>query len=292
MAATYLQLSNWLDTSADLDAPANWSLAAAPTTADDLRFTRGSQTIITDLDTDADDVDYDSIHVGRNFEGAIGDASHIWCLGSLEEIIFEGSRCKECWWTVGSGKAVVLLRVLDSGPGSNALVLYGGTWTDVQVQKCGHMRIGAAATLTSLKILGGVATISRLTVETGATLTAVIQHAGVVNSSAAAVTLNIHGGTWNHIGGTTFNITTLNIYGGQFNFHTTAGSGAPTITTCNLYGGILDANGGDGNQRIITTLNRYGGTIDRRDAGASLAIDTHNIYGGSELMVRSAPVSA
>jgi hypothetical protein len=271
----------WQDVSGDWTAAANWSTGAAPVAADTIYILNGSQTIDTNLPAATAGVNYAGLVVGPNFGGSIATSANRLYIGSVvAPIQFDGSRCKEAWFHVDAGDSSSI-EIANANSGTNACHLYGGTWAAVRARRAGQLRIGANATVTSLYLTNSPMLGPRVVLEQGATIASAYMTAGIVDCEAAIGTLvRMSGGTWNHIGDTTYDVATLDLFGGVFNFHSTAG----TITTANAFGGLLDCNGGIGSARTITTLNRYSGSrTDTSGLGSFVTVTADNTYGGDRM---------
>ena len=275
----------WQDVDENWTNVANWSQGSAPAITEDIYFLTGSQTIDTNLPASGAGIDYNSLNVGPNFAGKIGTTTNKLYIGDVGTLYFNGARCQECWLGVdGGGDALARTFVDSSGPGTNALHLFSGEFTNVHIRGGQSARVGAGATVTNLYGTGN----GRCVIEASATLTNAYIAAGSYDNYAAVATLlRVYGGTWNHVGTTTFNIATLDQGGGLFRFNSKGG----TITTANLFGGKLDGSGGFGTPRIITTLNQYGGVYDSSGTGSSITVTNYNEWGGEERRVPSPPTS-
>ena len=252
----------------------NFSLDVVPTSAHDVAFLAGDQEVNTSMP--ATGVDYLSFLVKQLYRGAIGNSSNKLKLGDVSLVIYEGKHCKECWLVADSGKVVDRVLVYDSYLGGNSLQLAGGTFTDVVVHKAPTMTIGAAAVLSTLRLLRGDGAIG-VTLESGATLATVHQAAGNVFCHAAAGTIYQAGGIWHHLGDTTFDIAAVHLFpGATFNFF----SGGGTIPYVYNYGGTLNADGGSGRPRTINHLFNFAGLADFRNRGSLVNVINQYDLGG------------
>lgn len=267
----------YLNVSGDYTAVANWSIGAAPVAADTVQILSGDKAIETNVPAATAGLNHAGYEIGPQFTGSLGTAALPCYVGAVTAAMrFNGLRTTAAWINVDTGDASSM-DVYATGAGTTALNLGGaGTWTAIRVHH-GNVHIYSGPTVTALYVLGGDAVV---TIDSGATITTAICVAGQVNSRAAATTIRLGGSAiWDHIGTTTYNITTLDVYGSsRFNF----GSDGGTITTANLFGPdcLLDCNRGQGKSRTITSLYRFGGRINVAELGKSVTITNEYAYAG------------
>ncbi len=238
----------WLDQNGNWTNTSNWSGGSAPANDDIIRIFDGNKTLDTNMTTS---ITGTTLIVGPNFAGKIGTAGAPLVLSTGTTVEFFGERTQQCYFNLTGGT----VRIHATSANPNAFHLIGGTATSLSIRS-GMLVIGGSATVTAGYILGPSAQVS---VESGATLTAISQYGGTVNCEAAAGTVNQFAGTWNHVGDTTFNITALNISGPQarFNWQSTGG----TVTAVTVNHGYFDGSNLDAG--TITNGTVYtGGTID------------------------------
>lgn len=273
MAITYR-----LSGSADWTNTTYWSGAAAPVATNDVQVDAGADIIITNLPGVGSGVNYNSIVIGPNFTGKLGSSSARLNIGTVGTILFEGTRCGECWIGVDTTDVLTNLVIKGATNGNDAFVLYTslGTTTNFRHLGPGHARIAGSTLVTNVRVSHPSAS---LTIDSAASVTTAYCNAGVVNCEAAVTTLHLNGGTWNHDGTATYNITTLNVNAGQFNWSAYDTAATPTITTLNIDGGTVDLNFGNQYARTVTTLNGGGGKLLNRYTAPLLTVGTSNIWG-------------
>lgn len=276
---TYDDINKWLDGSTDWSAIGNWSKGSAPAASEDLQFLTGTQSITTSLPTIGNGINYDSLMVRPAFRGQIGSAANKLYLGTIDEILYQGVGCRECWLAVDAGDAVTLMRVQGTYPTGNSLQLFTGTFTELVVEQAARMVIGAAATATLLRTVDTNSAVN-IIAESGATLTTTWWGGGTMQCSAAAGTVYLLAGTWNHLGDSTYNITALHVAkGATFNFWSRGGTIGEIRNA-----GTINCNGGVGDTRTITNLYNYEtGVVDCRRLGATVVITNTYDRGGSVL---------
>lgn len=272
-----MAIDNYLNQSGDWSAAANWGTGAAPTSSDIVAILNGTYALTTSLPAAAAGVNYAGFQLGPGFSGTIGTGAAPLYLGSVTaRIDWQGVNCSGAHLAVDTGDTCAI-DVRGTGPGLYALALYGpGTWSEVNVQSAQKVYIGASAVVTLLVVHAG----ARVYIESGATVTTIINQGGVIDNYAAVTTINQADGVFMHLGSTTFNVTTLNNYGGTFKFF----SGGGTITTANMHGGTLNADGGNGAARVITTLARYGGSVNLNGLGANVTVTNDYARGGEKVV--------
>lgn len=251
----------------------NWSDGAVPDGSDTPRILEGVHEIVS-VPTATNGVDYTGFEVGSMFRGKLATAASPLYLGSIGQVDYNGERCREAFISIDTGDAVTLFNVRGSGEGIYALYLGGaGTITSLDVY-AGKVRIATGLTVSKLRILGP----AHVVIESGPTITAVDQSAGLVENYAEVGTLDQSGGVFDHVGTTTFNMTTVNLRGGVFNF----GSSGGTLTTVNLLkNGVLNLDAGVGHSsRVITNLYQRGGTRIIGGRGSNVTITNDYPYGG------------
>jgi hypothetical protein len=267
----------WLDQDGDWSNTSNWSGGSAPTASDDVEILEGEQDITTSLPGSGSGINYASLTVGPNFTGSIGTAGAPLYVGDVASVTYRSRLASQCFIAVDSGDDIAKLIVDGTGGTAYGLMIVAGTVTDAVVKSAQRFRIGASATVTTLRSVGQDVVI---VAESGSTLTTVNAVLGNITCYGAAGTINMAGATWNHVGQTVFNVTTLNLYSGTFHNH----AGGGTTTTVNQHGGTYNANGGKGQTRTVTTYNQYAGSLDRRNLGSTLILGTHNRDGGTDLV--------
>lgn len=275
--------NRYSDGSGDWTAVANWpDTGAAPVAADTVLLMRciASRVLATNLPGAAAGVNYAGLQVGPEFRGKLGAVATPLYVGTVvADIRFGSLYCQEAFLAVDAGDSSSI-NIDGTGSGPNALHLLGpGTWANVRVRRGAFVRIGATAVVTNLIVMGDNCHVM---IESGATVTNIIQCGGVIDCEAAVTNVTMTGGIFNHQGSTTYNITALNLYGNaRFNYAASDG----TITTANLYGNsLLNCDDGVGYARTITTVNRFGGTLDVRGAGNMVTLSTENSYSGTKLV--------
>lgn len=247
-----MAVRTWQDVDGNWANTANWSGGAVPVDTDTIVIATGNKDIASGMDQSA--VDPAAVYFGEDFSGTVGTPASPLKLGTVTMFRYNASLCQSFnFWpaTCTTGVIEATHSIADAFYGS------AGTWTKLIVLGGPSIRFGAATVLTAATIgqRRGSATPIGVTIDSGVTLTAVRLSGGHVWCEAAAVTLEILGqGVWDHEGASTYDITTLNISGGRFNWKSAAG----TITKVNAYGGVFDGSL-DPRSKTITNMDAYAG---------------------------------
>ncbi len=196
-----------------------------------------------------------SLNIGAACTSAIASSGSYLIFNATDVNIDAGANC-----FLDGGNTPGMTNVLCIDTASGVTINLKGYLNNVTI-------LDATVTIDTGSINGsliiGSSSSSTGTVTISATVTAmpatVQMNGGTVTCSEAITTLTMNAGTWtqSNAGSTGLgNITTLNLYGGTFNWN------GGNITTANAYGGTLSTSAA-GVERRIGTMNLYaGGTVD------------------------------
>lgn len=265
------QNGNWTNT-------ANWSGGAVPIAGDDVKIMRGDQDITTNLPGAAAGINYASFEVGPNFTGTIGSSGNELYIGTVPLVTFRTRFCEQAFINIDTGDTVSELIVENTSGDSYSLALGGpGTITEAICRNGEGVRLLSGVNVGTIRLVDGT---PMLRIDSGASVTTINLVTGTVECKAAVTTVRQNGGTFNHAGDTTFDITTLDLDLGEFRFHSDGG----TITAANLGGGTLNLDGGKGGARTITTLNQNGGVLVQTGVGNNVTITNDNYRAGNRMV--------
>lgn len=225
----------WTSTSStDVNSTANWSTGAVPTTTDVVRLWDRAKASLTTNQTALSAVAIGTLDIGPLFDasasgtpGSIGTPSTPLQFGAMTgEVRINSPSCQSVNFRCTS---CPLLVVENTHPNEASVYLTAGTYTSAQIVGGRGTTLGASITTTTLRIGSeSSATTVVVAIESGATLTTVRMQNGYVKSLAAAGTIHLMGGTWEQVGNTTTDITTIYVHdGATLNYDSKSG----TITT-------------------------------------------------------------
>lgn len=242
----------------------------AVSTGDTLEIREGTQTIDTDLDRSADQLN--AFNTFPNFRGQLGTAA------SPAIVRVDNATAPKA--TIGCNASVVYLAAagtggittLDAKKGSGKLYLAGsGTIATLNVYS-GEVEIGTNCVVTTLNVYGGTVIVY----SNATAITTLTNHAGQVFTKRSLTTLNNEGGLVQL--GSAAAVATANVRGTSTLNHRSTG----TVTTCNLGGSSKLTPVFALTNPIITTLNLNSATADyRKYAGPiAFAVGTTNNNAG------------
>lgn len=218
--------------------------------------------------------------------GASGDIIRIGTMGASGRVEIEAPLAPEIWIGTESCGSFV---VRDCGEGNDACVV-AETCTNLFILGGGHVRVAAAATVTTVHCIGGYGThpTPKVTLENGATITNVLCYGGVVNCSADVATLIecSKNGTVNMLGSNSLTPTTIRaLNGGTVNIK------CPGTGILNALGGRIDMRSDPGSRiwTAATAEASAGGVIDARTRtmtwSAAPVVNFGRILGGPSTTV-------
>ena len=261
----------WIGTNAtnvgDWGTPANWSGAAVPINADDVRFTSGSQDVTSGLDQSA--VTVASFVRDSGYTGRIGRSGSYLQLGVSGKAYWRGNGLGYMDFGAGAGN----LKVVNTGntsayfKGNVALTLLQAGTVDWST---GTVTLMLVEHTTAP---GGV----KLTINTP-TFTTMRTTGGVIEMIAAGTVSTLHqvGGAFDVQEGT---VTTDNIYGGTQLWKTDQ-----TVTNVYAWGGSFDASG-DARAKTISNIEMHAGSVVNLDApGEAITLSNNLVYYGGTLI--------
>ena len=234
--------------SADWEAVANWSGAAAPVNGDSIHVLNGSQTFTTNMDQG--DIDPATIRFGENWEGQITTTNKL-VLGATTSVYIDCPRCPALALSAEDAHTITDAYVYRTGPGAYACYLTGesaqtGVWTDLFLVG-GNIRLGSTVKTTNVYIYPA----ATVTMDSGGSITTVNNYGGTVHCQAAVTTINNDAGVWYHEGRTTGNVTTINNRGTFY-----LDCEGMTIGVIHAYAGLVDG-----------TRHSYANTVNSGSSG-------------------------
>jgi hypothetical protein len=199
--------------------------------------------------------------------------------------------CPDCTEAYIETAAVASVRVYNCAEGANGFNYSAGAPTNLHIVGGPGVKLGAALTPTNVYIHRNSVVPVVVTLASGLTVATLIEvHGGQIYSYAAFPELKMHGGTWEHLGDTTFDGTTLTVQGDAVFKLRTSGVSAPTFGTVNLKGyGYIDAQDA---RATFTNTNAWGpGTLDCGDVCQVTFTNAASVYGAHVIGVPAASLS-
>ena len=263
-------------TSGDWGVAANWSPTNVPVSNDDVIIDSGSVSIDDGLDQSA--VDLDSMYVGNNYNGGIGNSATAPFIIGCDKMVFAATGGGSDHYIKSTTAAIDELRVNGIGAsGTGNLTLLGTTAIGLLHIRSGTVQL-YSGTVTEVIIASNVASENVKFEVLDGTVTTLRQAIGTTtilstSSSGVITTANVSAGILNMNAGT---VTNLLLYGAAtVNWNSTT-----NITAATLLAGTLEG-GGTADARSVTTLKIFpGATFARNNGLNNISVGTLYDFGG------------
>lgn len=263
-------------TSGDWGLAANWSPAQVPVSNDDVIIDSGSRSIDEGLDQSA--VDLDTMYVGNNYTGGIGNSETAPLQIGCDKMVFAEHGGGSNHYIESKTAAIDELRVFGVGAsGTGNLYLLGTTAVGIMFLRQGTVQL-YSGTITEVHIASDADSANIKLEVLDATLTTLWQHVGTseilsTSSSGVIANANILGGTCNVNAGT---ITNLVGGGATINWDTTT-----DITSAKMLAGLLDGSDTADARTVVTLYISPGATFDRNNGLDNISVTNLNDWGGT-----------